>query len=1332
MRTSHLRLFSIVLTLLSAACAPLKIKPAPEVGPIAPVIAPLPAPYEIRFASRHFVPQAARPEWRALLAKGDQHGVHVVVQLNSIPDLDTRAALAEAGMSLGQPLTGTAYLALLRPNFNAQAAVLANVRWADAYRAADKHSPNLARKTALHWASRNAGQLELVVTLFDDTDMSDAIHQIKALGANIIGEARAAHIITVSLPASQQHTLAQLDGVRYIEPTSPPGREESERARNYLVADAGAIPAGRPNGAGVVVGIFEGGHAQTTHPDFGGRVTQGDTGAFTPAGHTTMTAGMIAGSGAQSVANGATTANQWRGFAPGASVRSYNYLNYPAGGDAITDYINDVTNAVQNDGVNLLNNSWGDAGCATNPYGAYVGRAPFLDGVIRGSLGRPVPIVFSAGNERDGYYVSNADQNNPSCIANAAAPFANYFTLNHPKSAKNVISVGAMDSANNRMSVYSSWGPTLDGRIKPDVVAAGHHNGTVTSNVSDITNAFGMPTGAANQQDYRIPIFDTTYVYGWYAQTSAASAEVSGGLALMLNGWRTAFMGRADPLPSTLRAALVNNAMDLDDATTWFNPGPDYASGYGLVRINDSVRSLERGDAIEGSVAHGGEAHYFINVAAGAGPLRITLAWDDEAAVSGASPTLVNDLDLVVTDPSGVRRYPWTLDPLHPSNDAVRTGEDHINNLEQVQVDAPTAGSWSVVVRGHSVTSGRQNFSLVTPTGFTRQPVDLILALDTSDSMNSPATAGGLTKIEILRRSVSLLLGTWNLHAISTDRIGLATFSSNVATTPPTIPALQPFQANVAAVDATAAGLNASGCTALGGALQTAFSSYDPASSNKRSLLVITDGMQSANPFVGEVGAPAKLRIQSFPTTGATLPFDAFFCTTTSANGPSGTPIVPDGMDVSAHGVEINAIGVGVNGAGFQQVVQRLASENHGIHHFTTTPDSDLDLLYINDLVRALKSNTLEIIASDSGSVSANIPKEISFPVNSTSRSVTVVLSWRGLNQVNALTARMRGPGGALLTPTQVRHKAYFTVLKFDLASNSPATAGTWRLALTRDASPALNYQLSVIADESCFHYNVATPSYVKLGEPFKMNAQLTEAGRPAPAMSVRAHVTAPLHSIGNLLAKAVPTTRAGRRYLTQVRAGKWGQLPSASATLEAAIAELSRNQEFTQQTSRTQVLPIEIKPTLHPWLKPELLGETRYLANINQLSRVGNYQVTWQISGASACGPIQRQEITGLVVAFGKIDRQKTVVSTKLGPRGAVTVRVKPVDAFGNLLGPGQGSTITIEPEGARPISPLIDLLDGSYQRSFILKGSGPYSTHIGVDKDSWRQNFRGTRTTK
>ena len=76
--------------------------------------------------------------------------------------------------------------------------------------------------------------------------------------------------------------------------------------------------------------------------------------------------------------------------------------------------------------------------------------------------------------------------------------------------------------------------------------------------------------------------------------------------------------------------------------------------------------------------------------------LKVTLAWDDVPGTPNVDPALVNDLDLVVHGPSGVRYFPWTLDPSEPGRAAVRAQPDHVNNLEQVVIDVPTPGAYRV------------------------------------------------------------------------------------------------------------------------------------------------------------------------------------------------------------------------------------------------------------------------------------------------------------------------------------------------------------------------------------------------------------------------------------------------------------------------------------------------------------------------------------------------------------------------------------------------------------------------------------------------------------
>jgi hypothetical protein len=52
----------------------------------------------------------------------------------------------------------------------------------------------------------------------------------------------------------------------------------------------------------------------------------------------------------------------------------------------------------------------------------------------------------------------------------------------------------------------------------------------------------------------------------------------------------------------------------------------------------------------------------------------------------------------------------------------VRTAADHVNNMEQVLVDTPVPGIWSVEVRGFDLPSGPQSFSLVSSHPLTAEP----------------------------------------------------------------------------------------------------------------------------------------------------------------------------------------------------------------------------------------------------------------------------------------------------------------------------------------------------------------------------------------------------------------------------------------------------------------------------------------------------------------------------------------------------------------------------------------------------------------------------------
>ena len=90
--------------------------------------------------------------------------------------------------------------------------------------------------------------------------------------------------------------------------------------------------------------------------------------------------------------------------------------------------------------------------------------------------------------------------------------------------------------------------------------------------------------------------------------------------------------------------------------------------------------------------------------------------WRDVTGALGVNTALVNDLDLVVNDPANNTLLPWLLnstpDPVALSSPA-STGEDHLNNMEQVLINNPTAGDYSLDISGFNVPMGPQEYFVV-------------------------------------------------------------------------------------------------------------------------------------------------------------------------------------------------------------------------------------------------------------------------------------------------------------------------------------------------------------------------------------------------------------------------------------------------------------------------------------------------------------------------------------------------------------------------------------------------------------------------------------------
>ena len=278
--------------------------------------------------------------------------------------------------------------------------------------------------------------------------------------------------------------------------------------------------------------------------------------------------------------------------------------------------------------------------------------------------------------------------------------------------SKNVICVGASYNGDYRDSVawFSSRGPSIDGRLKPDIIAPG----------VDIWSACGYDPSGGCGDDY------------WQMTgTSMATPTVAGALALVRQYYMDGFFPTGSavtangftPSAALLKATLINGAVEVNgiDAyyygETWY---PNNQQGWGRILLDNSLyfegdtRNLYLDDHRYG-VTTGEKVVYEIPIISSEEPLEITLVWSDYPGTPYSYPNLVNDLDLTVTAPNGTvymgNRYVG-YDP--GESEANPDAHDRLNNVEGVLIlSAPAMGTWSVEVSGFNVPMGPQPYALV-------------------------------------------------------------------------------------------------------------------------------------------------------------------------------------------------------------------------------------------------------------------------------------------------------------------------------------------------------------------------------------------------------------------------------------------------------------------------------------------------------------------------------------------------------------------------------------------------------------------------------------------
>jgi hypothetical protein len=612
--------------------------------------------YTIRLVSGIIQPAEDTGEFTQLSGDLQQReSVHCLVQLFEVPDSRTRSALEQAGITLLDFIPHYAWLASLNRLITPSQAKSLGIRWAGSLDPAAKQHPRIQRGDYGEWSDYEDGKVIITVRLYADVAAITGETLARTYGAVTGDFIQTLNTWVMAIDPELIEAVAAEDAVEWIDVLPPPLTAINDVAREVVGANTVQGPPYRLDGSGTTVCVYDAGMIDNTHDDFAGRIALGEGGST--ASHATHVAGSVGGDGANS-------GGQYRGMAPGCNLVSFKYeecdpyclYNSPQDiegnyGTAITMY-----------GADLATNSIG-SNIASNGYncdweGDYELVSELVDNIVRGSLGTPFIVVFAAGNERG----------NGRCGTT-------YSTMGVPAGAKNIITVGATDDYDD-ITYFSSWGPTDDGRTKPEVCAPG-------------LNIYSTLPGNT---------------YGNMSGTSMSTPITSGCIALVLEQLSSSYPGLT-VLPSTVKAILINTAVDLG------NTGPDYVYGYGRVDVQAAVDAVMNGHFLEDQVAVHETDHHAFNVPGGTSSLRVSLAWMDPAAAPMSDPTLVNDLDITLTSPSSTVYHPYILNPSSPSNPAT-TGADHINNSEQIVVEDPEEGQWTINICSTDLPDGPQSYSV--------------------------------------------------------------------------------------------------------------------------------------------------------------------------------------------------------------------------------------------------------------------------------------------------------------------------------------------------------------------------------------------------------------------------------------------------------------------------------------------------------------------------------------------------------------------------------------------------------------------------------------------
>ena len=571
-------------------------------------------------------------------------------------------------------------------DLKAQFEILYAGEYVPAYKTASSHAETMSKKSVPFTA---------LIILTSSSAYGEVEEFLKENGSSkceLISETAA--LVRADITSDLVPKLSKLSAVVNVEeePVFTINNDVAKTSALMNVMSANSIGY---TGKGVTVCVadtgFDSGDPETIHPDFKGKKITGVVCSYNTSrtewsdlnGHGTHCAGSVLGNG--TVDQGAG------GMAPDADL--YFICCGGAGNGIAAPDESDIKLAYAA-GARIMSNSYGSGGD-----GEYNTSARTWDQICK-----KYPdylILFSAGNNNKDIITED------NCTMGSAAVSKNIITVgaseNYRPDVTTTYSIfGAQpgsifyedkiaypaNGVQQGMMMNSSRGPAKDGRVKPDVCAPGTQVKSTESLYDALNNG-------------------TRYSYYTFMSGTSMSTPLTAGACADIMQYLKE-NGFEKPSSALVRAVLVNGCRSMgtgqySNKSEIPNKTPNCVNGFGHVNLFESIQpSSGQLFTFEGSLKNTGDEVSFTFSNTGTNTVNVTLCWTDIAGSVGAEKTLINDIDLLVSD--GENTY---------LPNSLRSGTDTINNTEKVHIEAlPPGDNIEVIIRAGNFMRPNQAFAL--------------------------------------------------------------------------------------------------------------------------------------------------------------------------------------------------------------------------------------------------------------------------------------------------------------------------------------------------------------------------------------------------------------------------------------------------------------------------------------------------------------------------------------------------------------------------------------------------------------------------------------------